>query len=117
MILHKLSIINYKNIRSASLLLSPRLNCFIGCNGAGKTNVLDAVYYLSFCRSSQNPVDSQVIAHGTDFFVIEGGYGTDGGEPEDIYCGMKRGKKKHFKRNGKEYRKLSMLRLLLFMYI
>ncbi len=107
MILRKLSIINYKNIRSATLTLSPRLNCFIGSNGAGKTNILDAVYYLSFCRSSQNPVDSQVITHDTDFFVIEGGYDTDGGDAEDIYCGMKRGKKKHFKRNRKEYKKLS----------
>ena len=60
MILKKISILNFKNIREASLELSPNLNCFIGHNGEGKTNFLDAVYYLSFCRSAFNPVDSQV---------------------------------------------------------
>lgn len=107
MILQKLSIINYKNIRTATLALSPKMNCLIGHNGAGKTNVLDVVYYLSFCRSAHNPVDSQVIRHEQDFFVIEGDYLTDNGEPESVYCGMKRGTKKHFKRNKKEYKRLS----------
>lgn len=107
MILQKLSIINYKNIKTATLVLSPKLNCMIGHNGAGKTNVLDVVYYLSFCRSALNPVDSQVIRHEQDFFVIEGDYLTDDGEPETVYCGMKRGTKKHFKRNKKEYKRLS----------
>lgn len=69
--------------------------------------MLDVVYYLSFCRSALNPVDSQVISHGQDFFVIEGNYLTDDGEPETVYCGMKRGTKKHFKRNKKEYKRLS----------
>lgn len=107
MILQKLSIINYKNIKTATLDLSPKMNCLIGHNGAGKTNVLDVVYYLSFCRSAHNPVDSQVIRHEQDFFVIEGDYLTDEGEPESVYCGMKRGTKKHFKRNKKEYKRLS----------
>lgn len=107
MILQKLSILNYRNIREATLDLSPKMNCLIGHNGMGKTNVLDAVYYLSFCRSAQNPVDSQVICHNQDFFVLEGAYLTDDGEPESVYCGMKRGTKKHFKRNGKEYKRLS----------
>ncbi len=107
MILLKLSIINYKNIRTATLDMSPKMNCFIGHNGVGKTNVLDAVYYLSFCRSSNNPIDSQVISHNQDFFVVEGDYLTDEGEPLSVYCGMKRGTKKHFKRNKKEYKRLS----------
>ncbi len=107
MILHKLSIINYRNIASAELTLSPKLNCFIGRNGAGKTNVLDAAYYLSFCRSALNPTDSQTIRHGEVFFVLDGAYTTDTGEPESVYCGMKRGTKKHFKRNKKEYKRLS----------
>lgn len=107
MILRKISILNYKNIRTASLELSPKLNCLIGHNGEGKTNFLDAVYYLSFCRSANNPVDSQVITHGADFFVLEGCYESDSGDVETIYCGMKRGTKKHFKRNKKEYRRLS----------
>ena len=74
MILRRLSILNYKNIREATLELSPKMNCFIGHNGAGKTNVLDAVYYLSFCRSANNPIDSQVIRHEEPFCVLEGEY-------------------------------------------
>lgn len=107
MILKTISLVNYKNIRSASLVLSPKINCFIGHNGTGKTNFLDAVYYLSFCHSAYNPIDSQCITHGEDFFLLEADYVTDQGDRENIYCGMKRGTKKHFKRNKKEYRRLS----------
>ena len=108
-ILEKLSLINYKNIQEAMLELSPKMNCFIGHNGAGKTNVLDAVYYLSFCRSAFNPVDSQVIRHEQDFMMLEGAYSQpDAPEsPLTVTCGMKRGQKKHFKRNKKEYKRLS----------
>lgn len=106
--LNKLSIINYKNIEAATLNLSAKLNCFIGHNGEGKTNLLDAVYYLSFCRSAFNPKDSEVMRHDADYFVLEGDYTTDGGDKEQVYCGMKRGTKKHFKRNKKEYKRLSM---------
>lgn len=106
--LNKLSIINYKNIEAATLDLSAKLNCFIGHNGEGKTNLLDAVYYLSFCRSAFNPKDSEVMRHDADYFVLEGDYTTDGGDKEQVYCGMKRGTKKHFKRNRKEYKRLSM---------
>ncbi len=101
--LEKLSLINYKNIQAATLELSPKINCFIGQNGVGKTNVLDAIYFLSFCHSASNPVDSQVITHGQEFFMIEGTYSDD----LLITCGMKRGTKKHFKRNKKEYKRLS----------
>ena len=114
MILEKLSLINYKNIATATLDLSPKINCLIGKNGVGKTNVLDAIYFLSFCHSASNPIDSQVIRHGQDFFVIEGDYLSDDWHKESehsptlqIYCGMKRGTKKHFKRNKKEYKRLS----------
>lgn len=106
--LNKLSIINYKNIEAATLDLSAKLNCFIGHNGEGKTNLLDAVYYLSFCRSAFNPKDSEVMRHDADYFVLEGDYTTDSGDKEQVYCGMKRGTKKHFKRNKKEYKRLSM---------
>jgi len=103
MILEKLSLINYKNIQSATLELSPKMNCFIGHNGAGKTNVMDAIYYLSFCHSANNPVDSQVIRHGEEFLMIEGMYA-----PKlTITCGLKRGQKKHFKKDKKEYKRLS----------
>ena len=113
MILEKLSLINYKNITEATLELSPKINCLIGQNGVGKTNVLDAIYYLSFCHSANNPIDSQVIRHGEEFFMIEGEY--SGQLTVDSYdylklsvsCGMKRGQKKHFKRNKKEYKRLS----------
>lgn len=105
-ILEKLSILNYKNIAEATLELSPKMNCLIGQNGVGKTNVLDAVYYLSFCRSSNNPIDSQVIRHGQDFFMLEGVYEGEI-EEEVISCAMKRGMKKHFRRNKKEYKRLS----------
>ena len=77
MILEKLTLMNYKNIAEATLALSPKMNCFIGQNGAGKTNILDAIYYLSFCHSANNPIDSQVIRHGEDFFIIEGNYDED----------------------------------------
>lgn len=109
MILKKLSILNYKNIAEAILELSPKMNCFIGRNGMGKTNVLDAVYYLSFCRSANNPIDSQVIRHDEPFCMIEGEYVDEIGNEDTliISCGMKRGMKKHFKRNKKEYKRLS----------
>ena len=113
MVLKRLSILNYKNIREATLELSPKMNCFIGHNGAGKTNVLDAVYYLSFCRSASNPLDSQVIRHDEPFCMIEGEYQTTPHHPSPntqhltISVGMKRGMKKHFKRDKKEYKRLS----------
>ena len=107
MILRKLSILNYKNIRSAELRLSPKFNCFVGMNGVGKTNILDAIYYLSSCRSIFNLPDSHLITHDESFFVLDAEYATDGGEPEMLYCGLKKGTKKHFKRNGKEYKRLS----------
>ena len=104
--LNKLSIVNYKNILQAELEFSPRINCFIGNNGVGKTNVLDAVYYLSFCKSHSNSIDSQNINHGQDFFMLSGFY-TRSGVEEDIYCGLKRKQKKIFKRSKKEYERLS----------
>ena len=110
MILNRLSILNYKNIGEATLTFAPGINCFIGQNGAGKTNVLDAVYFLSFCHSAFTTQDSLVIRHGEEFMVLEGEYSTRPGPSEDglhIYCGMKRGTKKHFKRDKKEYKRLS----------
>ena len=107
MILKKLTILNYKNIREAELLFSPKMNCLIGHNGVGKTNLLDAIYFLSFCHSAGTSVDSLVIRHDEDFFMIDGQYENARGEAEAVYCGMKRGTKKHFKRNKKEYKRLS----------
>ncbi len=118
MILQRLSIINYKNIGEADLRFSPKINCFIGQNGAGKTNVLDSVYFLSFCHSAHTTQDSTVLRHGQEFMVLEGDYldddracgavyETTDPAPIHIYCGMKRGMKKHFKRDKKEYKRLS----------
>ena len=105
--LKRISILNYKNIEQAELSFSPKMNCIIGRNGMGKTNLMDAVYYLSFCKSATNPIDTQNIFHDRDFFVVQGFYQTDNGEPEEVYCGLKRKQKKQFKRNKKEYTRLS----------
>lgn len=107
MILQRLSLLNYKNIAEAELDFSPKVNCFIGQNGMGKTNVLDAIYFLSFCKSASNPIDSQCIQHGQEFMVLQGHYLQDDGTPEEVYCGLKRGRKKSFKRNKKEYQRLA----------
>lgn len=106
MILNKLHIINYKNIESAELDFSSKINCFLGNNGMGKTNLLDAIYYLSFCKSSSHLPDTQNIRHEQDFFMLQGIYEHDR-QHEEIYCGMKKRQKKHFKRNKKEYDKFS----------
>ena len=104
--LQDLSLINYKNYEEAELAFSPKINCFIGSNGVGKTNLLDAIYYLSMCKSYLNPIDSQNIKYNEDFFVIQGNYQYKD-KIENIYCGIKRNKKKQFKRNKKEYPKLA----------
>ena len=104
--LNSISILNYKNIREAELVFSNNINCFIGNNGMGKTNVLDAIYFLSFCKSHSNSLDSQNILHGAEFSLLQGRY-TLGEQTEDIYCGMKLRQKKQFKRNKKEYERLS----------
>jgi DNA replication and repair protein RecF len=99
--------LNYKNLAEVELSFSPKLNCFFGQNGMGKTNLLDAIYFLSFCKSAGNPIDSQNILHGQEFFVIQGFYEAEDGTPEEIYCGMKHRSKKQFKRNKKEYSRFS----------
>lgn len=107
MILERLSVLSYKNIDQADLSFSPKVNCFLGNNGMGKTNLLDAIYYLSFCKSHNNLVDSQNIKHDTDFSLIQGYYKQDDGKEDEFFCGLKRRQKKQFKRNKKEYEKLS----------
>ena len=107
MILRRISISNYKNIRSASAELSPKVNCLIGSNGSGKTNFLDAVHYLSLCRSAFAHNDAFSITHGEDYMVVCGGYEAPDGSPEEVSCGLKRGQKKRLRRNGKEYKRLS----------
>lgn len=102
----KLSLVNFKNYKQADFSLSAEINCFIGENGAGKTNVLDAIHYLSMCKSYLNPVDSQNIRFDESFFVIQSAW-QKGEREETVYCGVKRGQKKMFKRNKVEYEKLA----------
>ena len=106
MFLKKISIINYKNFASKTFEFVAKINCFVGDNGVGKTNVLDAIYYLSNTKGYFNSVASQNIRHGEDFFVIDGEYLKDD-RIENINCSLKKGLKKVIKRNGKEYEKLS----------
>ncbi len=107
MTLKEITILNYKNITDASLTFSPKMNCFIGSNGEGKTNILDAIYYMSFCKSMSTNIDSSVIRHEADFFMIDARYETDNGTEELLHAAMKRGVKKQIKRNKKAYKRLS----------
>ena len=103
--LQEISLLQFKNYREARVVLSPNINCFVGGNGAGKTNILDAIYYLCFCKSYFNSIDSQNIKHDKPFFVIEGSFNRLD-EIDTVYCGVKRGQKKIFKRNKKDYERL-----------
>ena len=101
MILQSLNILNYRNIREASLEFSPKLNCFVGLNGQGKTNVLDAIYLLSFTKSAYTSQDSLNITHGEDMAMVQGNYGEF-----TISCGLRRGVKKQFRKDKKDYPRL-----------
>lgn len=106
MILKTLSLLNYKNFDSQTFQFDSKINCFVGPNGVGKTNVLDAIYHLSFGKSYFNPVSSQNIKHNADFFVIDGLYNKDERD-EKIIVALKKGHKKTLKRNGKLYNRFS----------
>ena len=107
MYLKKLVLINFKNIAQAEITLSERLNCFVGNNGAGKTNVLDAVYYLSMSKSALTMTDGQSVRHGEDFFVVEGTYAGDSGSSDTVNCSFLRRSGKVLKLNGKEYDRMA----------
>jgi DNA replication and repair protein RecF len=106
MILKRLTILNYRNIAEAELEFSPKINCFVGHNGEGKTNVLDAIYFLSLTKSMANSTDSMNIRHGEEMMMVQGIYDLNGTE-EEISIGMKMHQKKHVKRNKKEYQRLA----------
>lgn len=106
MYLKKISLFNYKNFSDAAFEFDRKVNCFVGRNGIGKTNVLDAIYHLSYGKSYFNPLAVQNIRHGEDFFVIDGEFEKDD-RSEQVVCSLKKGQKKILKRNGKEYDKLS----------
>lgn len=106
MILNSLSLLNYKNFDSQTFSFDQKINCFVGANGIGKTNVLDAIYHLSFGKSYFNPIASQNIKHGEDFFVVEGVFEKDDRE-EKILVSLKKSQKKIIKRNAKTYERFS----------
>lgn len=106
MILKRLEILNYKNIGETSVEFSPNVNCFVGQNGQGKTNLLDAIYFLSFTKSATNHIDSMNIRHGEDVMMLKGVYDLNGTE-ETIQCGLKRGQAKQMRRNMKLYKRMS----------
>src|SRR6056297_216993 len=106
MFLKHLSLVNYKNLDSASFEFDTKINCFVGNNGVGKTNVLDSIYHLAFGKSYFNPITSQNINHDADFFVVEGQFEKQERE-EQIIVSAKRGQKKVIKRNNKPYERFS----------
>ncbi|NBU80933.1 MAG: DNA replication and repair protein RecF [Flavobacteriaceae bacterium] len=106
MFLKRISLLNYKNFSEIDFELDSKINCFVGKNGIGKTNILDAVYHLANGKSYFNPLTLQNIKHGEDFFVVDGEFEKNG-RTEQILCSLKKGQKKILKRNGKVYEKFS----------
>jgi len=106
MILQHISLLNYKNFESISFDFNNKINCFVGNNGVGKTNVLDAIYHLSYGKSYFNPIASQNINHNADFFVVDGAY-LKAERNEKIIISLKKNQKKVIKRNGKAYDRFS----------
>ena len=107
MYLSRLSILNFKNLAQEELMLDKGFNCFVGDNGTCKTNIIDAVYYLSMCKSSLAMSDMQCVRHGEKFFVLEGDYRTEDDRHEKVVCTYQRGASKVVKRNGKVYERLA----------
>jgi len=106
MYLKSVSLINYKNFSDGVFEFDPKINCMVGRNGVGKTNVLDAIYHLAYGKSYFNPMAVQNIKHGEEFFVIDGQFEIDN-RPEQIVCSLKKNQKKILKRNGRIYEKFS----------
>ena len=104
--LNTLSLVNYKNFESQVFDFDAKINCFVGANGIGKTNALDAIYHLAFGKSYFNPVALQNINHNAEFFVVDGSFSKND-RIEKIIVSLKRGQKKIIKRNGKAYEKFS----------
>ena len=107
MYLKKLGLYNFKNYPEGDFAFSEKINCFVGNNGVGKTNLLDAIYYLSFCKSYFNPLDTQNIRHGEDYFMIQGTFIRNDSTSGQLQCIQKRGHRKKFLLNKKEYDRLA----------
>ncbi|WP_309614062.1 DNA replication/repair protein RecF [Flavobacterium sp.] len=106
MFLKRISLLNYKNFSEIAFELDTKINCFVGKNGIGKTNILDAIYHLANGKSYFNPLAVQNIKHGEEFFVVDGEFEKNE-RTEQILCSLKKGQKKILKRNGKVYEKFS----------
>ncbi len=106
MYLKKLILTNFKNYELGEMEFSSKINCFVGNNGVGKTNILDAIHYLSLTKSFFNSIDSISIRHGKTILLFREHFRRDG-EEDNIYCAFQKQKQKLLKRNGKEYQKLS----------
>ena len=104
--LKHIDLLSFKNFTELSLDFSPKINCFTGMNGSGKTNLLDAIYYLSFCKSYFTNTDHDNIRRNDPLFVINGLFERNDTE-ENIFCGVRQNEKKQFRRNKKEYSRLS----------
>lgn len=107
MILDNISILNFKNIGDERLTLTSGINCFVGDNGAGKTNILDAVHYLALAKSMHTLTDRQSVRHGEESFLLDGTFLSDDQRREQVVCAYTSRGGKTLKRNGKEYDKLS----------
>ena len=107
MTLHSLSITNYRNIELATLRFSPNVNCLVGANGMGKSNVLDAIYYLSFCRGYASSQDALNVRHEADYFMLEADYGQEQGASRHLCCSLQRGCRKRLKIDGKDVKRIS----------
>jgi Recombinational DNA repair ATPase (RecF pathway) len=106
MFLQSLKIDNYKNLEKFKLSFNKKINCFIGNNGIGKTNIIDSIYHLAFTKSYFNPSTSQNVKTGSEYFSITGDFKIDE-RTENIHCYYKMGDKKVIKRNSKVYKRIS----------
>lgn len=107
MILKHFSATNYRNLQAVNIDFSPNVNCLVGANGMGKSNVLDAIYYMSFCRGFASVQDSANLKHEADFFMLEGDYELEMGMKHHVNCAMKRGTRKRVKVDGKDLKRIS----------
>lgn len=105
--LEKIDILNFKNIAEAVLELSPGVNCLLGRNGMGKSNLLEAIHFMGIARPMRSVPESALIRHGQDAMIVKGDYVMDTGVEERVSCGIVKGKGKTLKRNGKEYSRIS----------
>ena len=107
MILERIDILDFKNIAEAKLEFSPGVNCLLGRNGMGKSNLLEAIHFLSMARPLRSVPESSLTRHGAEMLMVKGEYAMDSGTAETVSCGIVKGKGKTLRRNDKEYRRIS----------